>query len=285
MGAQKPTYKRQQFLLSFVQQIQGGIHATDLQKLVFLYTMETHTSYYDFVPYKFGPYSFQLDEDVHQMCRDRYFTRQWNGIFASGDSDTERYPIAQERSDRLIRKVYEEYPYYAINSEILDRIFSPQEAEKYRDGRKAYRHSEQVLFTIGYEGRSIESFENTLIQNDIRVLVDVRNNPYSRKFGFSKSKLQHITETVKIRYIHIPELGIESEHRASLETEADYEDLFAAYARTLPEREWALKDLYSLLQANNRIALMCFERDPNHCHRHVIRDYLMDHYHIRSENI
>ena len=285
MDVRKPTYKRQQFLLSFVQQLQDGIYATELQKLVFLYTMETHSSYYDFVPYKFGPYSFQLDEDVQQMCRDRYFTRQWNGIVACGVSDAEPYPIARERSDRLIRKVYEEYPYYAINSEILDRIFSPQEAERYRDGRKAYNHSEQVLFTIGYEGRSIESFENTLIRNDVHVLVDVRNTPYSRKFGFSKSRLQHITETVKIRYIHIPELGIESEHRVSLETDADYEKLFESYAQTLPDRERELKDLYSILQENKRIALMCFERDPKHCHRHVLRDYLMDHYHVRSEDL
>ena len=47
----------------------------------------------------------------------------------------------------------------------------------------------------------------------IGLLCDVRKNPLSRKFGFSKKKLKHITETVGIKYVHIPELGIESDKR------------------------------------------------------------------------
>ena len=64
----------------------------------------------------------------------------------------------------------------------------------------------------------IEAFINNLIQNDIRLLCDVRKNPLSRKFGFSKGKLSHILDTIGIKYVHIPDLGIESDKRRSLDT-------------------------------------------------------------------
>ena len=121
---------------------------------------------------------------------------------------------------------------------------------------------EPVLFTIRYEGRSIENFINELIVNDVRMLVDVRKNPISRKFGFSKSKLEHIAETVGIKYVHLPELGIESQDRSFLKTRDDYRLLFAEYEKSLNQREQPLNHLYSLFEAHSRIALVCFEKEP-----------------------
>lgn len=60
----QPTYKRQRFLLSFMRQLNDIVSLTDLQKLVFLQTMKGGLDFYDFLPYKFGAYSFQLAEDV-----------------------------------------------------------------------------------------------------------------------------------------------------------------------------------------------------------------------------
>jgi len=51
-----------------------------------------------------------------------------------------------------------------------------------------------TLFTIGYEGISLEEYFNRLIKNDVKVLVDVRNNPLSMKFGFSKTQLKRFCE-------------------------------------------------------------------------------------------
>jgi hypothetical protein len=45
------------------------------------------------------------------------------------------------------------------------------------------------IVTIGYEGRSLEAFLNLLLQNSVTLLCDVRRNPLSRKYGFSKSTL------------------------------------------------------------------------------------------------
>jgi hypothetical protein len=282
----QPTYKRQRFLLSFIRQLNSGVTATDLQKLVFLHTMAYDLDYYEFVPYKYGSYSFQLKEDLDILQRDGFVTLGNARIKAVGEfPKAASFEIVSERGNALIRKAYREHPYYAINSEITGRLFCGEEPERFNNGRRAYAQTEQVLFTIGYEGKSIEAFINTLIQNDVRLLCDVRKNPLSRKFGFSKSKLEHITQTVGIGYVHIPGLGIESDKRCSLETLEDYRHLFEDYAKALPNRKMFLDEVYTLLQENTRIALMCFELEPEMCHRHVIRDYIVRTHQIRSVDI
>ena len=117
------------------------------------------------------------------------------------------------------------------------------------------------------------------------MLCDVRKNPLSRKLGFSKEKLQHITEQIGIKYVHIPALGIESEKRTDLKTSDDYENLFAEYSRTLSSHKMQLDYLYSLLKKNSRVALMCYEKVPPMCHRHVIRDDLIKTYETGSTDL
>lgn len=282
----QPKYKRQRFLLSFVQQLKEGVTATDIQKLVFLYTMKENSEHYEFLPYKYGPYSFQLAEDIDILCKNKYLRVKGSHIYAVKEKTHESsFLIDAERGTRLIKKAYREYPYYSINSEIIGKLFFGDEAEKFKNEKKNYSQSDQMLFTLGYEGKSLESFMNILIQNDVHLLCDVRKNPLSRKFGFSKSKLEHISKRIGIKYIHIPELGIESEKRTSLDTIDDYNELFKDYTCTLPKLKTELEEVYSLLCSNNRIALMCYEKEPQMCHRHVIRDYLTNSYNVRSVDL
>lgn len=282
----QPTYKRQRFLLSFIRQLKNGATMTDTQKLVFLCVMENNYDFYEFIPYKYGPYSFQLAEDVDILRRDGFLISSTSRIQAVGDYQCEMpFPIASERGDNLIRKAYREYSYYAINSEILERLFERREVLHFHQIKTEYVQGETELFTIGYEGKSLEAFTNTLIQNNIRLLCDVRRNPLSRKFGFSKTKLEHVIKNVGIQYVHVPELGIESEKRSSLDTAEDYEMLFADYAKTLPTLTTYLEYVHSLLLSYNRIALMCYEKEPQMCHRHVIRDNLVQMYGMRSKDL
>jgi uncharacterized protein (DUF488 family) len=189
------------------------------------------------------------------------------------------------RGDPLIRKVYTKYPYFAINSEIVDRILVPKERERVQTVKQKLKRNDTTLFTIGYEGKTVEGFVNDLIMNDVRLLCDVRRNPLSRKYGFSKNKLQHIVENVGIEYIHIPELGIASDKRQSLETPEDYEILFSGYRNTMAERASALTKLYSLSKSENRVALMCYEYNVLFCHRGVIKDYLVEQYQVNTQDL
>jgi uncharacterized protein (DUF488 family) len=285
-----PVYERQRFLLTFVQNLVGGVKATDLQKLTFLYLQGSDDSYYDYVPYKYGCYSFQMAEDVDTLVAKGFLYIDEGNITPSEkykDANIKLAGIEAQRKDKLICKVYSEYPYYAINSEILNRIFrkQPQEILRVERTKNALKKNDTRLFTIGYEGKTVERFVNELIQSDVRVLCDVRKNPLSRKFGFSKNRLSHIAKEVGIRYVHIPGLGIESDKRSSLETKADYVRLFSEYKKTLPQRKQYLDLAMQLVDEESRVALMCFEKDSEFCHRHVIRDHLCAKNNIKCEEL
>jgi uncharacterized protein (DUF488 family) len=193
--------------------------------------------------------------------------------------------LSKVRGNRLIRLVYEQHPYYAINSKKAADIMDAAGLARIEAEKSRLKQNGQMLFTIGYEGVSVEKYLNTLIQNDVRLLCDVRNNPLSRKFGFSKNNLQKYLDNIGIEYVHIPELGIVSEKRNNLNTDQDYQDLFMDYAVSLQNRRQWLERVYKLLRAKRRVALTCFEHDASHCHRHVIRDYLKAQYNVEITDL
>lgn len=117
----QPTFKRQRFLLEFVRQPNNGVTATDLQKLIFLHTMTEGSNHYEFVPYKYGSYSFQLKEDLDILEKSGFIKLEYvqgsTKIKAIGDFTKEAsFRIVSERGKALIKRAYHEHPYYAINS-------------------------------------------------------------------------------------------------------------------------------------------------------------------------
>lgn len=133
------------------------------------------------------------------------------------------------------------------------------------------------LFTVGYEGRSLDEYCALLIEHGVRAIVDVRRNPISRKKGFSKTALSTGLLSSGIVYFHLPELGIDSSLRKELETEEDYHELFVLYRKKLlPKAHDGLEALFEITERFSAIALTCFERDPAHCHRHCISDYCFE---------
>ena len=294
----KPVYKRQQFLLSFLEGLNEPLSATDFQKLLFLFITQNDLSYYDFVPYLYGSYSIQAAEDVNTLQamgwlenineKIRYIG---NGGLAGasfpfeglGGSVSEQLP--KVRGNRLVKLVYEQYPYFAINSRTANSIMSAEGVAKIKTIRDQLKNTTQMLFTIGYEGITIEQYLNILIKNNVRVLCDVRNNPLSRKFGFSKNNLQKYLDNIGIEYVHLPELGIKSEKRNNLSSDEDYRNLFVDYEASLPNQKDHLEQLFQLLATKVRIALTCFEREPSHCHRHVIRNYLKKTYNVETTDL
>ena len=137
-------------------------------------------------------------------------------------------------------------------------------------------YSQPQLLSIGYEGITLETYINKLIINDVHVLCDVRKNAFSQKYGFSKSQLQKACEGVGIRYVHIPELGIESDKRLELHSQTDYDTLFQDYEKTtLKNNHIALLKVRDLIVKDKRVALTCFEKNPLQCHRTRVANALM----------
>lgn len=281
-----PKFHRQRFLLLLLQQAGGRLSKMDFQKLLFLSQQTTEFSYYDFVPYHYGCYSFQAQSDMELLGKFGWVSIEESGIDLlvqpSGWLNQTEYSALKSFSEKmkdlrgrhLVSHVYEGYPYYATRSRIAEEVLDKEAFRKVNDAGRALRNEEMRLFTIGYEGISFEGYINRLIKNDIRLLCDIRKNPLSRKFGFSKSNLSTLLPKLGIEYRHIPDLGIESEKRTDLNTEADYNQLFEDYRETLPDKKNSLNRLEDLLMKHKRIALTCFEKEHKSCHRHCVSDYL-----------
>jgi len=273
-------FYRQKVLLGVLQAFGGNLTNVNLQKYLFLFTsMCQKDKSYEFVPYKFGCFSFQSYADRRKLAKEGILTAEDGWVISQDhdfigmldESDQRKIMLFAEKyrgtkGNDLVREVYKEYPYYAIKSEIASKLMSDDELAEIKAHQPTA--SEHVLYTIGYEGNSFENYLNRLIMNDVKLLVDVRKNPLSRKYGFSKGTLSETLEKLGIEYLHMPELGIVSEKRKELKTENDYRVLFDEYEETvLKDNEKALEALAELVDAKGRVALTCFEAESCMCHR------------------
>lgn len=273
-------YYRRKLILAVLQTFEGTLSKLDLQKLLFLFTQKQMKPSYDFMPYRFGCYSPQANQDLKTMIKYNLVKEDGNDWIIT---DSLNYKLTLNKKDRedlelfageykslrgrpLIEYVYEKYPFYAIKSEIVESVLNSDKIKKVKSLLPS--KNDPVLFTIGYEGKSIEKYVTELIKEDIKLLCDIRKNPLSMKFGFSKNQLKGILEGVGIEYVHIPGLGIDSDKRQELNTPSDYEQLFSEYEKTtLIQNTTDLQALAKLFQKAKRIALTCFESDHHSCHR------------------
>lgn len=273
-------FYRRKIILALTELLGNEVEKLRLQKLLFLFSQRKSKPEYDFIPYKFGCYSYSVKADLNTMVK--------KGLLEEGENkytktEARNYLSELKKSDEiLIREVVETYgemnnnqllkhtylnfPFYAINSSIVHEVLPEKLMERVERARPSA--SEKGLFTIGYEGISLEKYLEKLIKNNIKLLIDVRKNPLSMKFGFSKSQLKKYTNALGIDYIHIPEVGIESEKRKALNSQVDYDQLFDDYKNTtLKTTITNQKHILTLLQKHHRVALTCFEAEPCQCHR------------------
>jgi hypothetical protein len=279
---------RQRELLRLVDAFGGSVGNIDFQKLLLLFS-EEHAGgrLYDFVPYRYGAFSFTsyvdrrklvdrgllADDDSHWRLTDE----GRRAVDATCDMQVGAF-VQKYRSlhgDPLVAETYRRFPYYAIRSEIADRVLSGDRTALRKIEAARPRGAAGEVFTIGYEGHTLESYLNTLLRAGATVLCDVRRNAISRKYGFSKGTLSRACAGVGIRYEHLRELGIESERRQGLNSQDDYDALFADYERdSLPNQAAALDRIDDWIRSGDSVALTCYERLPEQCHRHCVSEAL-----------
>lgn len=278
-------FARQRQLLQLLDAVGGRVSKLDFQKLLFLYCQEPASGApYHFVPYKYGAFSFTSYADRRKLIErgliedDEHWRITDEGREAIGRTpDMQLSAFARRhrdlRGDALVADTYRRFPFFATRSEVAERVLHGDNAALARIEAARVAPSGAALQTIGYAGHTLESYLTTLLQNGITVLCDVRRNPISRKYGFSKSTLAHGCEGVGMRYEHLPELGIASERRQALDTQADYDALFEDYKRTwLPKQGAALTKISEWIDAGARVALTCYEHLPQQCHRHCVAE-------------
>ena len=139
------------------------------------------------------------------------------------------------------------------------------------DGEKiVLSKSKSSFYTIGYEGRTVESFIGRLIMNGVTQLVDVREKPISRKKGFSKKQLEQHLNNADIKYMHMPRLGSPSDIRHEYKEGGSELSFFLKYAEHVERNEMDQVKLLEEFVSAEPTAIMCFEKLYCHCHRKVL---------------
>ena len=129
------------------------------------------------------------------------------------------------------------------------------------------------IFTIGYENATMGDFIAALTAAGVRRVIDVRAVPNSRRPGFSKTPLRNALAEAGIEYVHLRALGTPADGRAAARA-GRHEELERIYAGQLELPEAIAEGAQMLaLAAEKPSALLCYEREPEHCHRSLLLEW------------
>jgi uncharacterized protein (DUF488 family) len=284
---------RQKVLIYLLRVADRPVSRTELVKWCFVLRSECASrggsAFYDFVPYMYGPFSFLLYHDAVKLVERNYLCEVGDNAWSLNHELAQSVDAPEPRLARdieqllarflrkdtasLIRYVYERHPAYTVNSKLRKLDARPE--------------SKSAVFTAGYEGLSIDAFLNLLVASGVKRLIDVRNHPVSRRYGFHKSTLQRLTGRLEIDYVHFPELGIPSELRCNLTNQQSYDVLFAQYERTVLNSEGHRLRKVASLMTESPSVLVCMESEPKSCHRSrlalaVAREAMLPVVHLRA---
>lgn len=133
-----------------------------------------------------------------------------------------------------------------------------------------------TIYTIGHSTHSLEEFLNMLHSFDIKMLVDIRSLPGSRKFPqFNKESLEITMEEARIHYLHMMDLGGRRKVKKDSKNNRWRNDSFKGYADYMETASFE-KAIIKLEQIaiKQTTAYMCSEAVWWKCHRSMVSDYL-----------
>lgn len=142
-----------------------------------------------------------------------------------------------------------------------------------------------MITTIGYEKSHLSDFIRTLEVSEVGILVDIRDRAQSRVRGFSKSALSEAVEAAGMKYYHFKALGDPKEGRDAARS-GNFE-LFRKIFSEVMESDEAKNALSIVkeLAVNNKICLMCYERDQRHCHRKIVASHLEEMLDVKAQHL
>jgi hypothetical protein len=177
-------FSRQRQLLQLLDALGGTSGMLDFQKLLFLYCQEASTGEapYDFVPYKFGAFSFTSYADRRKLI-ERGLLEDEDGwqITAEGRKiigrtmDMQLAAFAKRHrglhGDALVADTYRRFPFFATRSEIAERVLKGDDAALARIKAVRAKATGPALSTIGYEGHTLESYLTILLKSGVTLLA------------------------------------------------------------------------------------------------------------------
>jgi uncharacterized protein (DUF488 family) len=126
----------------------------------------------------------------------------------------------------------------------------------------------RTFSTIGHSSHTAEHFLGLLQQHRIEVLVDTRSAPYSRYSPhFDRDELRDSVTAAGMKYLYLGDVV-----GGRPKDEAHYDEHGRArYGKMGKDKEF-LDGIERLERGADefRVALMCSEEDPTHCHRRLL---------------
>jgi len=132
------------------------------------------------------------------------------------------------------------------------------------------------IWTIGHSTRAIDGFISLLKESQIKLLVDVRAFPGSKRYPqFNKEALAKSLSAHGIAYEHFPELGGKRKSRPDSRNTAWRNASFRGYADYMETEQFqkGIERLLEIASDAGPIAIMCAEAVWWRCHRSLISDY------------
>jgi uncharacterized protein (DUF488 family) len=124
------------------------------------------------------------------------------------------------------------------------------------------------LFTIGYEQATPASVLREIERAKVDLLIDTRAVAASRRPGFSKRQLAASLDEIGVPYLHLQKLGTPAEGREAARA-GNFDRLWKIFDKHIKSKpaQAELAELVSLIKCGKRVALLCYCRNPNECHR------------------
>ncbi len=262
-------FYRRKLLLALLQKLGGEPSPLVIQNLLFLVSAQNQA--YAFIPHTMGCHSLTLESDLELYAKDKWDD---NTITAEDEQLLKTTLNNFKDEEELLREVAEAEPYYTIYSDYFDNLNLSKEFYQERQRIiEEINRSPSALYTIGYEGLSIEVFINRLIKNNVKRVIDVRGNPNSRKRDFSKKSFAALLEQAGIEYRGIPEIGVPNKIKREYFNADRKEELFEWYEENVLSHNSALIDDISALAQEENSVLVCYEADHNDCHRSHLANF------------
>lgn len=142
--------------------------------------------------------------------------------------------------------------------------------------RTVHEGNGTTVYTIGYERRDGEDLIAALHDAGVDTLVDVRERAFSRKPDFRKNALAAICEEGAIEYVGMPSLGSTKDQRNQLHDSGDFSRFRRKFKRYAEKELDASIDELAKIAKRRTVALLCYERCHDECHRSILTEFLVD---------
>ncbi len=133
------------------------------------------------------------------------------------------------------------------------------------------------VFTLGYQGLTLEAYSEILVRTGVGIVLDVRETPFSYNRRYIGSVMKRALADAGVGYLHLKACGNPSINR---KTAKSPEECLSMYREYLARDTGCLTPLLSEIEKANGLGepacLTCYEREPHACHRTILLEFLLD---------